>query len=144
MKHRVLNTQGEQTHILVIDTGEEVTQKLLDFAKAQGITAGHFTAIGGMSEVVLGFLDFDRDDYHHIPVNEQVEVASLVGNFAEEEGSPALHAHVVVTLRDGTAKGGHLLSGIVRPTLEVAITGGNGHLQRRHNPSYGVELLTGE
>ena len=62
---------------------------------------------------------------------------------ASPEGGPALHAHIVVGKSDGTAMGGHLLGGHVRPTLEVALTESPAHLQRAIDPETGLALLAG-
>lgn len=51
-----------------------------------------------------------------IAITEQVEVLSLVGDIALENATPRVHAHVVIGKRDGTAHGGHLIEGHVRPT----------------------------
>ena len=49
-----------------------------------------------------------------------MEVASLIDDVAQApSGAPAVHIHLVVGKRDGTAMAGHLGEGHVRPTLEV-------------------------
>jgi uncharacterized protein len=55
-------------------------------------------------------------------VNEQAEVASLVGDIGLVNGTPSVHVHAVVILADGAARGGHLLQANVWPTLEVSLT----------------------
>lgn len=52
-----------------------------------------------------------------------------------------MHAHVVVGLRDGSARGGHLLSANVRPTLEVILTESPSYLKRVHDPESGLALI---
>jgi predicted DNA-binding protein with PD1-like motif len=48
---------------------------------------------------------------------------SLIGDIAlGPDEKPSLHPHVVVSLSNGSAMGGHLLEAHVRPTLEVVIT----------------------
>jgi uncharacterized protein len=75
-------------------------------------------------------------------VNEQVEVASLLGDVAlGEDGNPALHVHCVLSQRDGNAKAEHLLQAIVRPTLEVILTESPAHLRKRHDPESGLALI---
>ena len=66
-------------------------------------SARGFTAIGTLSSVVLGFFDPEAKQYARIPIHEQVEVLSLLGNVAQHDGKPKVHAHVVVGKRDGTA-----------------------------------------
>ena len=43
------------------------------------------------------YFDWAKKDYVGIPVREQIEVASLLGDVAEApSGKPAVHAHLVV------------------------------------------------
>jgi hypothetical protein len=47
-----------------------------------------------------------KKDYLKIPVHEQVEVLSVVGDIAINKGKPNIHVHVVLGKRDGTTCGG--------------------------------------
>ncbi len=93
---------------------------------------------------MLGFFDPERKEYQQIPVREQVELLSLIGNVAQHQGAPKVHAHVVVGKRDGTAHGGHLLEAHVRPTLEVIVVEAPSHLQRTTDQETGLAVLTTE
>jgi predicted DNA-binding protein with PD1-like motif len=141
MKSRLISNGEEKVFIVVFDTGDDAMQGLLDFARANRVSAGHFTAIGAFSSVVLGYLDWEKKDYERIPLMEQVEVLSLVGDVALENGSPKIHAHIVVGKRDGSAHGGHLLEGHVRPTLEVVLHESHDHLKRKLDPDTGLALI---
>ena len=50
MKTAVLDSQGPKTYLLVFDPDEEVMAGLLAFVQQKRITAGHFTAIGAVSD----------------------------------------------------------------------------------------------
>jgi len=141
MHVRTISGQPQKTHVVVLDEGEEVTASLLSFAARESVTSAHLTAIGAFSEIVLGFFDRAQRRYIEVPIREQVEVLAMAGNFAEEQGAPRLHAHVVVGKRDGSAHGGHLLRATVSPTLEVAIIEVAGVLHRRFDPDVGLALL---
>ena len=142
MKSKVLHPDGEKTWVLVFDPGDEVVSTLLAFAKDKRIRAARLTALGGFREVTLGFFDLDRKEYMPRKLNEQVEVMSLIGNFAiTPEGESKLHAHVVVGKRDYSAHGGHLLNGIVNPTLEVMVTESPSELARVFHKDKGLALL---
>lgn len=130
-----------QIHALVFDTGDEVIAEMTDFAKRQELSASHFTGLGAFSDVVLGFFNFEKKDYDRIVIDEQVEVVSFVGDVTLADGEPKLHPHVVVTKRDGTAHGGHLLQAHVRPTLEVVITETPVHLRRKVDEETGLPLI---
>ena len=42
---------------------------------------------------------------------------------------------------DGSAKGGHLLRGVVRPTLEIVLHRSPAHLRKRHDAASGMALI---
>jgi uncharacterized protein len=133
---------GQKNFVLVFNTGDEVMKSLLGYAKEQRLTGCHFTAIGAFENAILGYFDWHKKDYKKIPVHEQVEVLSLVGDIAEKEnGDPQIHAHVVIGTSDGKALGGHLLEGHVRPTLELILTESPVHLRKRHDPESGLALI---
>ncbi len=133
---------GQRTYSVILRTGEEVMRSLADFAKREAISAAQISAIGAFSEAVIGYFDWTAKDYIKIPVPEQVEVASLLGDSAlGENGEPALHIHCVLSRRDGSARAGHLLQGLVRPTLEVILTESPAHLRKRHDPESGLALI---
>jgi predicted DNA-binding protein with PD1-like motif len=46
-----------------------------------------------------------------------------------------------VAKRDGSAWGGHLLEGVVRPTLEIIVTESPQSLVRRPDPETGLALI---
>jgi hypothetical protein len=141
MKSKLIHEGGERTFVLVFDEGDEVAAGLKDFARKNQLMAAHFTAIGAFRRVQLGYFEYEKKSYLKIPVNEQVEVLSLLGNIAEHKGEPKVHAHVVLGKRDGTAHGGHLLEAYVRPTLEVILVESPLHLHRRHDEKTGLALL---
>jgi predicted DNA-binding protein with PD1-like motif len=142
MRAKILHAvRRARTIALVFETGDDPMEGLLDFAKREKLAAGHFTAIGAFEEATLGYFDWPRRDYIQIPVREQVEVLSLVGDIALEGHTPRVHAHVVLGKRDGTAHGGHLLSARVRPTLEVILIQPPGHLRRRFDAGSNLALI---
>jgi predicted DNA-binding protein with PD1-like motif len=141
MKHTRLSADGPTTWALVFDKDDEPIETLTRFAKEQGLGAAHFTAIGAFSEVTLGYFYRARRDYVRIPLREQVEVLSLIGDIALDRGAPKVHAHVVVGLADSSARGGHLLDARVWPTLEVILVESPRHLRRRHDPESGLALI---
>jgi hypothetical protein len=142
MQSKLLHdAHGLRTFAVILSTGDEVMTSLKQFVTQQKITAAQISAIGALSDAVLLYFDWDRKDYMKIPVCEQVEVASLLGDVAEADGKPALHLHIVVGGPDGQAMAGHLGEAHVRPTLEVIITESPAHLRKRHDPESGLALI---
>jgi uncharacterized protein len=142
VKSKLIHDGDEKTFAIVFDTGDEVAAGLLAFAREHRLAGSHFKGIGACERVTLGFFELDRKDYKKIPINEQVEVMSLIGNIClEESGEPKVHAHMVVGRRDGSAHGGHLLEAYVRPTLEIFLVESSKPLRRRMNEEVGLALI---
>jgi predicted DNA-binding protein with PD1-like motif len=141
MRSKLIHQADERTWALVFETGDDVLPALLAFARGHGLTASRFTAIGAFERLTLGYFDWRAKDYLAIPVDEQVEVVSLIGDIARKDGEPQVHAHVVVGKRDGTAHGGHLLAATVRPTLEVMLVESPSYLARRLDAASGLALI---
>lgn len=141
MRAKLIQEHGERTYAVIFETGDEVMAGLHAFARERGLTAAHFTAIGAFSRATLGFFDWESKEYRRIPVEEQVEVLSLVGDVALQRGEPKVHAHVVVGTAEGLARGGHVLEAYVRPTLEVILTEAPAHLRREVDEESGLALI---
>jgi uncharacterized protein len=143
MKSKLLHDEmGLKTFALVFDKDDEVRESLLEFANANRLADSQVSAIGAFSEVTLGYFDRDQKNYKKIPVREQVEVLSLIGNIVQNDGRPSLHAHIVVGKSDGSAHGGHLLGGRVWPTLEMIVSELPVHLRRSRDEETGLALIT--
>jgi len=141
MRAKVLNEAPERTIALILDRGDEVMAALQRFAVEHELTASRLTAIGALESATLGYFDWERKVYERIPVNEQVEVLSLVGDIALDGAKPRVHAHVVLGRRDGSTIGGHLLEARVRPTLEVMVIDSPEYLRRVCDPVSGIALI---
>lgn len=146
MQHKLLfESGGQRTFAVILETGEEVMQCLQQFVASERIFAAQLTAIGAFSDLVLLYFDWEEKDYRHIPVNEQVEVAALIGDVAQDpQGEPTLHIHLVIGRRDGSAMAGHLGSAHVRPTLEVILTESPAHLRKAKDALTGLALIKAE
>jgi predicted DNA-binding protein with PD1-like motif len=142
MKAALLNEHGGlRTFALVLAIGDEAMAAIASFATERQLRATQFTAIGAFSRVVVSYFDWATKQYRNIPIGEQVEVLSLIGDITLENGKPKVHAHAVISKADGTAHGGHLVEGHVRPTLEVVMTETPGYLKRRFDAESGLALI---
>ena len=133
---------GERTFVLILDPGEEAVAAITGFARNDGVEAASLTAIGAFKKATVGWFDLGTKTYQKIPVTQQCEVLSAIGDIAVgDDGKPSLHIHVVLGLADGTTRGGHLLEGAVRPTLEVTLVEMPAHLRRKQRPELGIALI---
>lgn len=138
----VTETSGQRTFVVVLDPGEETIAALTTFAGQQGIAAASLTAIGAFERATVGWFDFQAKSYRKIPVDEQCEVLSAIGDIAvDDNGKQSLHIHAVLGPSDGRTRGGHLLEGTVQPTLEITVVESPGHLRRTKRPELGIALI---
>ncbi len=141
VKHRLIQEQPK-TYVLIFETGDELAAGLKQFASEQKISGSSFKAIGALSSVKLGWFNWETKKYEtSVSLDEQVELLSLIGDVAQKDGEPQVHAHVVIGKSDGTAHGGHLQQAVVRPTCEVILTESPAHLQKQVDPDSGIALI---
>lgn len=143
MKSKLVSeTSGQRTFVVVLDPGEEAIAALTNFAGQKGITGASLTAIGAFEKAAVGWFDIKSKSYRKIPVDEQCEVLSAIGDIAvDDNGRPSLHIHAVLGLSDGRTRGGHLLEGTVQPTLEVTVLESPARLRRRKRRDLGIALI---
>src|SRR6201989_3222890 len=143
MKSRkIAGDAGAETRVVILGSGEEAFAALTKFANETQITAASLTAIGAFEKATVGWFDFEKKTYKKIVVDEQCEVLSAIGDVAVgDDGKASLHVHVVLGLSDGTTRGGHLLAGTARPTLEVVLTDTPVQLRRKKKPGLGIALI---
>jgi hypothetical protein len=143
MKSKLVSDRpGAQVHVVILDSGDEAFAALTKFANEAKIAAASLSAIGAFEKATVGWFDFTSKRYKKIEVGEQCEVLSAIGDIAiGDDGKASLHVHLVVGLSDGSTRGGHLLEGVVRPTLEVVVTETPARLRRKKSADLGIALI---
>lgn len=130
-----------RTFVMVFEAGDTVADEVTGLARHEGLTAASVVGIGAFEAAELAYFDWEAKRYDRLRLDEQLEVLSLVGNIARRDGEPAFHAHATLGRRDGTVRGGHLMDGTVRPTLELVVTESPGHLARAMDDATGLPLI---
>lgn len=143
MRTKLLNDHaGQRTFAVILQTGDEAIGALEAFVRAEDISAAQVTALGAFKTAELAYFDWESKSYQPILLQEQVEVASLIGDVAlDGRRRPSLHLHAVLGKANGQAMAGHLMKGVVRPTLEVIVTESPAHLRRVRDEETGLALI---
>ena len=141
MKSKLLTRANTAIYALVFDKGDEVVSELQRFAESEHLDSSHFTAIGAFQTAVLQYFNPETKAYEDIPIEQQVEVLTMAGNVTLDPDGVKIHTHVVVGLRDGSTRGGHLKQASVFPTLEVVIEETPDYLRRRYDSETGLTLI---
>jgi uncharacterized protein len=149
MRSRLLHeVDGLRTFVVVMDKGDDAAEELARFARDNAVTGAGLSAVGACREATLAYFDREEMTYQDIPVTEQAEVLSMLGDIAVQSAQtssgpdePAVHAHAVLGLRNGSTVGGHVRRAIVWPTLEVLVTESPAHLHKRVDAETGLALI---
>src|SRR5579884_236551 len=95
--------ESPQTFVVVFETGDELADGLLQFAKEKKLSAASFKAVGAFSSVRLAWFNWEAKRYEPaVTLDEQVELLSLIGDVALKDGEPAVHAHAIIGRKDGS------------------------------------------
>jgi predicted DNA-binding protein with PD1-like motif len=137
----VKDTPEEKVYAVIFYKGDDAMSGLTDFAIQNHIDDAHFTGIGAVKAATLAWLDPAAKVYHRIPVTEQVEVLSLIGDMSTFNGKPIVHMHAVLGKPDGTTIGGHVFELDVNPTLEVIVTVNTVPLKRKPDDASGMKVI---
>jgi predicted DNA-binding protein with PD1-like motif len=86
----VAESAGQRTFVLVLDPGEEAFSTISDFAGKQQLGAASLATLGAFSTATVGWFDLAARTYRKIPVEQQCEVLSALGDIAiDDSGSRA-------------------------------------------------------
>ncbi len=118
--------KGEQlsparTFKVTFGTGDELLSGLTEFAAKNHIAAARITGLGGFITATLGWGDPPKGAFKKIAIDQKCELVSLIGNISLRDGKPYVHLHAVVSMPDGSTKGGHLIDAHVSPIAEIFI-----------------------
>jgi hypothetical protein len=142
MKARLLSENARvKNYVIVLAKGDEVMSGLTDFARENKVTSASFTAIGAFSRATVAWFDDSRKEFKLNPINQQVELVSMIGNITLVNDKPAVHTHVSVASSDGTVRGGHLINAVVFPTLELFMTVYPEPLHKQPDEATELELI---
>lgn len=137
----VKDSPEERVYAVIFYRGDEALSGLTDFAVQNKISDAHFTGIGAINSATLAWLDPANKIYHRIPVSEQAEILSLIGDVTTYNGKPIVHMHAVLGKSNGTPIGGHVFELNVNPTLEILMTVNETPLKRRPDDASGMKVI---
>jgi len=122
--------------------GEDLLKAIKSRVEESKIKAGLLFLIGSLKEGCLGF--YEEGEYKKVEIKKPLEIASCIGNISSKEnGELVIHAHMVVSDKNGNAYGGHLLEGCkVAATAELMLIEAlEVNLRRKFEDKYGLYLL---
>lgn len=133
--------QDGDRFVVSVNNHASLMEAISAFCSDQHILAAEVTGIGAINSATLRFLNPVTKAYVDKTYDEQMEIASLVGNISEKDGRPYLHLHVTLGRSDYSVVGGHLLDCRINGACEVIVTRLNLSIGRRFDEETGLNLF---
>jgi predicted DNA-binding protein with PD1-like motif len=117
-----------RTYRVNMTKGDDILSGLTEFAEKYNIRNGYFSAIGAIDKALFGWTEIGRaadgtNLQKRIELNQEAEIVSLLGSISRNaQGQGVVHAHGVVSLPDGSVRGGHWWQARVSITAIIFVT----------------------
>jgi predicted DNA-binding protein with PD1-like motif len=134
-------TKTPTGYLMVLLQGDNLFVQLEALMESEQIPSASFSAFGFARLATFGFFDFAKKQYDP-RLFENVEMASITGSLAWQDGKPSIHAHGVGCDHTFAAVGGHLLAlEVGTGSLEITITAHAQKLERKLDTKIGANVL---
>jgi len=90
--------------------GKDLITSIEEFCKENSVQMAAFSLIGAVSSATIGAYDQKQQVYVTFREEGSLEIVTCTGNISLKDGSPMVHAHIVVCDEQGKTMGGHLFS----------------------------------
>lgn len=125
---------------MVLKQGDSLFKELRIMALKENIPSASFTGFGFVN-AEFGYFNAKKKEYK-TEVFKKMELASLDGSIAWQNGTPSIHAHGVGGDENFRARAGHLMSlEVSTGSLEVMIRVNEKRLERRKDEVLGANVL---
>lgn len=127
-------------YIMVLREGDNIIKEIELLTMSENIPSASFTGFGFVN-MTFGFFNFNTKKYNPKKFSK-MELSSMNGSIAWQNGKPSIHAHGTVTGKNFKAYGGHILEGTVSTgSVEITITVHDKKLERIFEEPLGANVL---
>jgi predicted DNA-binding protein with PD1-like motif len=124
--------------------GQDLIKSIEDFCRETAVSMATFAAIGAVTFVTLGAYDQKQQVYVTYTKEAPLEIVNCTGNISLKDGSPMVHAHILLADMHGKTIGGHLFSETIVYAGEIDIVELVGNpLERAYDTTTGLMLWKG-
>jgi len=122
---------------------QDILQTIEQFCTTENIHMATFSLIGAVSKVTYGYYDQRLKQYVSFTKEGSFEIVQCTGNVSLLNGSPFVHAHILVADHLGRTTGGHLFSETLVFAGEIELKELIGDIQKREQDvETGLNLWT--
>jgi Predicted DNA-binding protein with PD1-like DNA-binding motif len=133
--------QVGKDHFIYIEKNEKVMDTLTRFCIDKGISNAKLSGIGAVKETEIGAYDTIKKEYIRKEYSDILELVSFEGNITLKDGSPFLHAHVVLSDHNMSTAGGHLFETTVAAVGEFFLMEFDNDAYRELNEDVGLPCI---
>lgn len=125
-----------------LEPNDDLLDSLTKAVSAHSIQTGFFNMIGALKSANFGYYSLDQKKYKTQTLMTPSEIVSCSGNVTLKDGTPMIHAHLIVADQWGHAFGGHLLPGnAISVTGEIFLVEAKTPLIRTLDAQFQVSLI---
>ncbi|MCC6012889.1 MAG: DUF296 domain-containing protein [Candidatus Verstraetearchaeota archaeon] len=133
--------KGLREFICKLPYDADLLLSLKELAKKLNINTGVFTLLGALKKASLLYYIQSEKRYVNITFDFPVEIVSGIGNIAMLNNDVIVHAHLVISDREGKCYAGHLTEGSKIFACEVYLRELSPTLNRKYDPITGLNLF---
>lgn len=134
--------RDKNKYVLRVSLGEDVILELKTFCEDQRIEAASFFAIGAAKEIQIAWYNIHKKEYVKRDIQQELEIISLLGNVAVENGEVIVHAHGSFSDENMQVMAGHVNKLIVGAACEIVLTKLEGKMEKSYDNETGLKLMT--
>ena len=124
--------------------GEDLITSIEDFCKEASIQMASFMVVGSVSSATFGSYDQKQMVYVTTTESAHFDIVTCTGNVSLQDGSPVIHAHLVLADKQGNITGGRLFSETTIFAAEIDLQELEGKpLERCYDETTGLMLWKG-
>lgn len=131
----------QNIYIISVKRDSDFLETLTSFCKTENIFAAYLTAIGASKELTLAWYNLETKSYEDHEFNEDMEIASLIGNVSLVKGTQFIHAHGVFGKQNLSTVGGHVRKLVISAACEVRLEVFEGKIERKPDEFTGLNLM---
>lgn len=137
----MLYKRFDDTVIVRMDVGEEITAQTKKVAELEHIRLASVSALGAVTDFTVGVFKMDEKKFYGNRFQGAFEIVSLTGTITMMNGEVYTHLHLSAGDDHGHVFGGHLNEGVVGPVCEMVIRVLDGEVNRVFDDTRGINVF---
>lgn len=130
----------DNTYIVRFDRGEDIVEKVKEFALTENIKLASVSALGATDKFTAGVYSIPEQKYYQHEFEGVFEITNITGTINTMNGEFYSHLHITCSDTECRCFGGHLNYARVSATCEMTVTVIDGIVDRERDESIGINL----